>query len=91
MPDVPATLKDELRDLIAKGWTPPESVLKPYSHLLRAFYDAKGWNALALQKLDDTDRQNLAALIAVFDTFGIDLPPAPEPQHRPGELVIVSR
>jgi hypothetical protein len=79
MADVPESLKDEVRDLIAKGWTPPAEVLRDYVHLLRPFNQAKGWSG-KLDKLDDCDVGNLKALIAVFDHFGIPLPvPKPEP------------
>jgi hypothetical protein len=75
MPDVPATLKDEVRDLIAKGWKPPETVLGQYRHLLRPFVEAKG-HKLYGDTLDEYDRANIIALIAVFDHFGIPLPEA---------------
>jgi hypothetical protein len=80
MPDtVPATLKDEVRDLIALGWTPPARVLGPYLHLLRPFNEAKGWLP-PTGNLDEHDVTNLAALIAVFEHFGI---PLPEPKPKP--------
>jgi hypothetical protein len=76
VPNVPETLKDEVRDLIANGWTPPDRVLGEYRYLLRPFAEAKGYKLYG-DTLDDWDRKNLIALLAVFDHFGIPLPQAP--------------
>jgi hypothetical protein len=67
---------DEIRDLIARGWTPPASACEPYRHLLRPFYDARGWKSLPGAKLDRDDCDTIAALIATFDHFGIEVPAA---------------
>ena len=66
---------DEIRDLIAKGWTPPGEAMEPYRHLLRPFYDAQGWNALPAKVLDRNDCKNIVALIATFEHFGLEIPP----------------
>lgn len=65
---------EDVRSLIVKGWIPPPAQLEPYRHLLRPFYDAKGWSASGKGKLDESDVSNLVALVAVFDHFGIAIP-----------------
>ena len=66
---------DEIRDLIAKGWTPPVEAVEPYRHLLRPYYDARGWKSLPGNVLDKDDCATIAALIATFDHFGLEIPP----------------
>lgn len=91
MATAPETTNDELRDLIAKGWTPPAEVLEPYRHLLRPFYDARGWRSLPSSKLDKSDIENIAALIAVFEHFGIAIPAAATAVDEPAPWVTVLR
>lgn len=74
---VPAPLKDEVRDLIANGWTPPTKVLEPYRHILKAYYAARGWGCLPGENLDRNDCDALIGLLAMFDHFGLPIPEAP--------------
>jgi hypothetical protein len=70
-----AIAHDEVRDLIAKGWTPPAAVASRYRHILRPFYQAKGYhNAAEAKTLDSIDVETIGALIAVFEHFGIAVP-----------------
>lgn len=83
-----ATQPNEIRDLIAQGWTPPAEALEPFRHLLEPFNKARGW--ITTDKLDEHDVKNLGALLAVFEAFGIEIPqPHPKPMIvKPGTLVL---
>jgi hypothetical protein len=76
---------DEIRDLIAKGWTPPPEAVEPYRHLLRPFYDARGWKTLPGAQLDSDDCKTIGALIATFEHFGLEIPEAPKDAATPDE------
>lgn len=72
-----AIAHDEIRDLIANGWTPPAAVAERYRHLLRSFYQHQGYSCLPLATLDANDIRAIGAIIGLFDDFGIEVPEPP--------------